>query len=153
MWRADVPGRGWSSPVVWGEQIFLTAVLNDQDAAAAPGIYSGPPDRLLPGEHVWKLYCLDFDTGNRSGKTATRGTGGILHLKNTYASETPVTDGEHVYVYFGNLGLYCYDAEETLAWSKSLGPIKHAWAGARGHRRSCTRRRSSWSTTTRKSRF
>jgi outer membrane protein assembly factor BamB len=127
VWRADVPGRGWSSPVVWGEKIFLTAVLNDKTPPPRPGLYIQDLQGKVPaGEHIWKLYCLDFHTGKSLWeKTVHRGTpGGAIHLKNTYASETPTTDGDHVFAYFGNLGLYCYDMKGNLAWSQKLGPYQ-----------------------------
>ncbi len=127
VWSLDIPGRGWSSPVVWGDKIFVTAVLNDKTPTPRPGLYIQDLNgKIPPGEHVWKLYCIDFNTGKPIwDKVVHQGNPGEpIHLKNTYASETPVTDGANVYVYFGNLGLYCYDMKGTLVWSKTIAPRK-----------------------------
>lgn len=127
IWRVDVPGRGWSSPVVWGEQVFTTAVLNDKTPLPRRGLYiQDLLGKIPPGEHVWKIYCHDFATGKlRWERIIHRGLPGeSIHLKNSYASETPVTDGEHVYVYFGNLGVYCYDLAGSLKWSRPMPPQK-----------------------------
>jgi outer membrane protein assembly factor BamB len=127
VWSLEIPGRGWSSPVVWGDKIFLTAVINDKTPPPRPGLYiQDLIGKIPPGEHVWKVYCIDFNTGKPLwDKVVHQGKPGEpIHLKNTYASETPVTDGEHVYVYFGNLGLYCYDMKCTLVWSRPIGPHK-----------------------------
>jgi outer membrane protein assembly factor BamB len=126
-WSLDIPGRGWSSPVVWGDKVFVTSVLNDKTPKPRPGLYiEDLKGKIPPGEHVWKLTCIDFNTGKPLwDKVVHRGSPGEpIHLKNTYASETPVTDGERVYVYFGNLGLYCYDMKGELVWSKSIAPQK-----------------------------
>jgi outer membrane protein assembly factor BamB len=127
LWRVDVPGRGWSSPIVWGDRVFVTAVINDKTPLPRKGLYiQDLLGKIPPGEHVWKLYCYDFDTGKlRWDRTLHKGApGGPIHLKNTYASETPVTDGRHVYVYVGNLGVYCHDMEGNQKWSKPLAPHK-----------------------------
>jgi outer membrane protein assembly factor BamB len=82
--------------------------------------------KVPPGEHRWVVYCFDWKTGKRLWeRTAHKGTpGGPIHLKNTYASETPVTDGERLYVYFGNLGLFCYGLDGKELWSKKWGASK-----------------------------
>lgn len=127
VWQTDIPGRGWSSPVVWGERVFLTAVINDKTPEPRKGLYiQDLYGKIPPGEHSWKLYCLHVADGKLLWeKTVHQGApGSAIHLKNTYASETPVTDGTHVYVYFGNLGIYCYDMSGVLVWSKKLGTYK-----------------------------
>ncbi len=126
-WAVDVPGRGWSSPIVWGEQVFVTAVLNDKTPPPRKGLYiQDLYGKIPPGEHVWKLYCFDFATGKlRWERVVHQGTpGGPIHLKNTYASETPATDGQHVYVFVGNLGVFCYDLQGNAKWSKKIEPHK-----------------------------
>src|SRR6266568_3265447 len=112
VWSVEVPGRGHSSPIVWGERIFLTSVIRDgayEDAKK--GLYFGGERMKAPDvEQRWMVYCLDVKTGKTlwereaaKGKPATG-----VHIKNSYASETPVTDGERLYAYFGNQGLFCY---------------------------------------------
>ena len=119
-WVAEIPGIGWSSPVVWGDHVFLTTVVNTaQQEAPRPGLYLGNwPASSAP--HRWMVFDLDFATGKvrwvkeASGAPPDR----AKHLKNSYASETPVTDGERVYAYFGGRGLYAFDLAGDLLWSK-----------------------------------
>src|SRR5260370_40281163 len=78
-----------------------------------------PPDVV----YRWQVYCLDRATGKVLWKQiALEGKPRIpIQQSNTYASETPVTDGERVYAYFGMHGLYCYDFEGNLVWKQDLG--------------------------------
>ncbi|HEV3118519.1 MAG TPA: PQQ-binding-like beta-propeller repeat protein [Gemmataceae bacterium] len=126
VWKTDIPGKGWSSPIVWGERIFLTSVTREgKGEEAKKGLYFGG-DRPKPpeDEHRWLVYCLDFKTGKILWeREAHKGKPGTpLHIKNSYASETPVTDGERVYAYFGNVGLFCYDMNGKELWSKKWDP-------------------------------
>jgi hypothetical protein len=125
-WVADIPGIGWSSPVVWGDHVFLTTVINTgNQEAPKPGLYVGNwPASTAP--HRWMVYDVDFATGKvRWAKEVDRvPPGHAKHLKNSYASETPVTDGERVYAYFANLGLFTFDMNGNPIWSKHLGPFK-----------------------------
>jgi len=127
-WKADIPGRGWSSPVIWGDTVFLTSVVSlGELEAPKKGLYFGgnrpnAPDTI----HQWKIYAIDLKTGAlrwekqvHEGKPLTP-----RHLKNSYASETPVTDGERLYVYFGNVGLYCLDFAGNMVWEKDMAPVK-----------------------------
>ena len=127
-WQIDLPGRGWSSPVVWGDRIFVTTVetdtkLPDQKKGLYINDLTGKPQE---GEHRWMVYCLDWKTGQTLWKKeAFKGEPqSPIHIKNTYASETPVTDGERVYACFGNVGLVCYTLEGKEVWSKKLSPHK-----------------------------
>jgi outer membrane protein assembly factor BamB len=135
-WSTTVPGRGWSSPVVAGDLVFLTSVIGSSDhVTAKKGLYFGGEQMKPPAdEHRWMVYALDLATGQiRWEREAARGVpAGTAHSKNSYASETPVADGEHVYAYFGNKGLYCYDRAGKLAWSKTwpVYPTKFGWGPA-----------------------
>src|SRR5690606_24200110 len=79
----------------------------------------------------WHVLCLDRKTGRVLwDQTAHEGKPTLpIHRTNTYASETPVTDGERVYAYFGMTGLYCYDMDGKLLWKKDLGnfPMMFGW--------------------------
>jgi outer membrane protein assembly factor BamB len=136
LWKIDIPGNGWSSPVVWEDRIFVTSVVNEGETEEPrKGLYYGGNRMKIPADtHHWMVYCLDWKTGKVLWKReAHQGRPqGSLHLKNTYASETPVTDGEHVYAYFGNLGVFCYDMDGELVWSKSWNPVKtrYGWGTA-----------------------
>ncbi len=127
VWQAEVPGQGWSSPIVWGDRIFVTAVMNEKTPLPRKGLYiQDLLGKIPPGEHVWKLYCYDFDTGKRRWERIVHqgAPAGPVHMKNSYASETPVTDGQHVYASFGNLGVYCFDMDGKRKWSKPLDAHK-----------------------------
>jgi outer membrane protein assembly factor BamB len=135
-WAAKIPGRGWSSPIVWGDRIFLTSAikLKGDDEKVKPGLYFAGerPTPKVPFRYV--VICLDFNTGKVLWeKTAFEGMPKFgHHLKNTMASETPVTDGERVYAYFGNVGVYAYDLEGNLKWNRELGayPMANNWGTA-----------------------
>jgi outer membrane protein assembly factor BamB len=130
-WKSDIPGRGWSSPIVWGDKIFVTTVVSEGPVEVAKkGLYFGGDRTKLPKDvHRWMVICLDFQTGKVLWeKIAHKGLPeSLYHTKNSLASETPVTDGERVYAYFGNLGLFCYDLEGKELWSRKLGKFKMAF--------------------------
>lgn len=135
-WKTDLPGRGWSSPIVWGDRVFLTTVINTGKAEdPKKGLYFGgdrpkPPDAV----HQWKVFCLDLKTGNivwdrqvHEGQPQSP-----IHLKSSYASETSVTDGERVYCYFGNVGVFCFDFDGKELWKLNLKPhaMRNGWGTA-----------------------
>jgi outer membrane protein assembly factor BamB len=135
VWKTAIPGRGWSSPIVAGDHIYLTSVIaGTQEEAPKRGLYFGgnretPPD----DEHRWMLYCVDWKSGKllwerevHHGKAPSR------HLKNSYASETPVSDGERVYAYFGSVGVFAFDRQGKELWSLPLGPfrMRYGWGTA-----------------------
>ena len=125
-WRVDVPGKGWSSPIVWGDRVFVTTVVSEADGREPrKGLYIQDLQGTVPdGLHRWLLYCFDLKSGKRLWeREAHRGTPtSTVHLKNSYASETPVTDGERVYAYFGNVGVFCYDFDGRPIWSQRFEP-------------------------------
>ena len=115
-WKARVPGRGWSSPIVAGDRVFVTTAVQEEAPEEAER-------RVKGGVYRWEVHCYDLATGEALWqRVATRGAPRIAtHQGNTYASETPVTDGRRVYAYFGMTGVFAYDLEGTLAWKKDLG--------------------------------
>src|SRR6185369_6232363 len=110
-WVTAIPGIGWSSPIVWGDHVFLTTVVNSgQQEAPRPGFYLGDwPASTAP--HRWMVYDIDFRTGMVRWEKEVNGAppAKAKHLKNSYASETAVTDGARVYFYFGNAGIFAFD--------------------------------------------
>jgi outer membrane protein assembly factor BamB len=135
-WKIEVPGRGWSSPIVWGERVFVTTVVSDGEVEPPKkGLYFGGDRKEIPkAEHRWVVLCYDLKSGRELWREeAYRGTpSNQLHVKNTYASETPVTDGERLYAYFGNVGLFCYDLGGKRLWSTNWPPVKtrNGWGSA-----------------------
>ena len=134
-WKTPIPGIGWSSPVVWGDHIFVTAAVN---TGAPEPIKSGPlrgGDVVKPAApYRWVVYDVSLETGKirwqKDVATAVPADG--THMKNTYASETPVTDGERVYAYFANLGIFAFDLAGRQLWSKPMGPFafRDGWGSA-----------------------
>ncbi len=127
-WKAPIPGRGWSSPVVWNKYVFITTVVNQGESEAPKkGLYFGG-NRLKVSEsvHQWKVYALDLETGAVRWEREVHAGAPVapIHLKNSYASETPVTDGEHLYVYFGGVGVFCLDFEGKTIWEKRFDDRK-----------------------------
>ncbi len=132
-WKVPVGGRGHSSPIVWGDRVFLTTAV---EGDAAPG--SKAPTHLLGGKefvhpdsmgvdkrHTYKVMALDLATGKTLWER-TAYDGPVYdnrHKKGSYASPTPVTDGTRVYAYFGSEGLYAYDFAGKLAWKTDIGDI------------------------------
>lgn len=135
-WMVEIPGRGWSSPIVWGDRIFVTSAISEGDIEAPKkGLYlGGNRDKPSDKTHRWMVYCIDLKSGKILWQRVAHK--GIprqpLHIKNTYASETPVTDGQRVYVYFGNIGLFCYDMNGKSLWTKTFGSFKmrYGWGTA-----------------------
>ncbi len=126
-WKTDIAGIGWSSPIVWGNQVFLTSVINSGDTEPPKkGLYFGGERPVPPAEHRWMVYAVNFQTGKIMWEREV--FKGIpkssRHLKNSFASETPVTDGERVYAYFGNVGLFVFDMKGTLLWKQMFEPKK-----------------------------
>jgi outer membrane protein assembly factor BamB len=149
-WVTEVPGRGWSSPVVWGSRVFVTAAIN-AGAFKAPstGIYGNDLAAELTAQGLsmeevikrvsardievsaeasevrYLVYALDAATGKVLWQQeAHKGLpAGGRHRKNTYASETPATDGERLYASFGgNVGLFAYSLTGDLIWKKTWPP-------------------------------
>jgi outer membrane protein assembly factor BamB len=127
-WKAEIPGRGWSSPIVWGDRVFLTTAVNSgTNELPKKGLYVGGERANAPRpQHEWKVVCLDLSSGKvRWERVVHRGEpAGPVHVKNSYASETPVTDGERVYACFGNVGVFCLDFAGRVVWSRPLEPHK-----------------------------
>ncbi len=125
LWRVKLPGRGNSSPVVWGGKLFVTAESETRPDDAPLLAKDTAPDRLLmcfgtDGKLLWQLTAPRPEAHE------------VLYWKNTLASSTPVTDGERVIVFFGSSGLVCCDLDGKQLWHADLGtfPTMHGPAAA-----------------------
>lgn len=129
-WKVNIPGRGHSSPVIWGDKIFLTTAVRTGAAQEAPEAKPSPgakPALTTPGpqvENKFEVLCLDRKTGKllweRTATTAVPHEG--YHPQyGSFASNSPVTDGKYVYAFFGSRGMYCYDVKGKLIWKKDFG--------------------------------
>jgi outer membrane protein assembly factor BamB len=141
-WKAEIPGVGWSQPIVWDGKVFLTTCIADKRKRPRPGDWTPGEGGILSAifgsykkppniECEWKVLCLDAATGKAIWEqTAHTGKPPIpTHPNNTYATETCATDGERLIAYFGMTGVYCYDVAGKLLWSKDLGsyPTQMDW--------------------------
>jgi outer membrane protein assembly factor BamB len=186
-WKVEIPGVGWSSPVIWGNKVFITTAITENQKKPAPFTFGGgrpggerpdgdrpdgerprrerpaaddanPQDSPADGDgpkgegrrrrgggeggggfggekpdalYRFEVYCLDRNTGEVLWKqlAAEQKPAIPTHSTNTYASETPVTDGERLYTYFGMTGLFCFDLDGKHIWSKDLGvyPMFLGW--------------------------
>ena len=124
LFKVAIPGLAHSSPIVWGDRIFLTtAVSKDPNASFTPGLYGSGEASNDRSEHEWRLLCLDKRTGELIwSQTAAKGVPkDKRHIKATYANSTPATDGERVVALFGSEGLFAFDMDGKALWEKDLG--------------------------------
>jgi outer membrane protein assembly factor BamB len=133
LWKIDLPGAGWSQPVAWGERIFITTAeaANQLKPDIAKMRIGGGVQTERKLDYRWKVLCLDAANGKTLWQqTAREGHPTIaVNVSNTYASETPVTDGERLIAYFGMTGIYCYDLNGNRLWTRNLGsyPMMFGW--------------------------
>ena len=170
-WKVDIPGKGYSSPVIWGDKLFLTAAIPNEpipEPQARPGPRGkrgGPPGgprgkRAGPGgpqsdgpragrprakrggggpgrgmrlgkasgvEHRFVVLCLDKNTGETLWEKTVKVAKpheGYHERYGSFASNSPVTDGKHLFAYFGSRGVYAFDLDGNLLWEKDLGEMR-----------------------------
>jgi outer membrane protein assembly factor BamB len=126
-WKTEIPGLGLSSPVIWGNKIFITTAISAADKEGyKPGIYGDISPVQDSSVHDWKVYCIDKYTGKIIwDRTACKGVPKMKrHPKSTHANTSVATDGKYVVAFFGSEGLYCYDMKGNLKWQKNFGLLK-----------------------------
>ena len=126
LWSAAVPGLAHSSPIVWGDRIFVTtAVSSKPNATFKRGLYGEGDASDDLSVQRWKVLCFARDSGKLLWEqTAYEGSPKEKrHMKATYANSTPATDGRVVVAFFGSQGLYAYDLDGKLLWKHDLGRI------------------------------
>jgi len=134
-WKVEIPGEGSASPIVWGDRIFvLTAVPSDEQPeqptqqsrggfgrGRGGGMHSVAPTQA----QEFAILAISRDDGSvlwrRTAREEMPHEG--AHANGTWASNSAVTDGDHVYAFFGSRGLYCYDMDGNLIWQKDLGDM------------------------------
>lgn len=134
-WKVELPGEGSGTPAVWGERVFITFALRSERLAERPPLADDTAKTEPPAHYyTFHLRCLERQTGDtvwerqvhegipREGK----------HSTNTYASASPITDGQRVWVSFGSQGIYCYDLEGTRLWERDLGEMRTRFGWGEG---------------------
>ena len=130
-WKTKLPGLGHSSPVVWGSLVFVTTAEMTGAKKPFTGVTpDGAHNNMNPlFDHQFAVMAIDRQTGAVVWRrtVATRQPHESTHESATWASNSPVTDGEHVLSFFGSNGLYCLDTGGRLLWSRDLGDmqVKH----------------------------
>jgi outer membrane protein assembly factor BamB len=123
-WITPVPGLGLSSPVVWGDDVFIsTSISGKTDANLKVGLYGDIASVEDDTAHEWRIYALEKNTGKiKWQQTAYKGVPKIKrHTKSSHANSTLATDGERIVAFFGSEGLYAYDMSGKQLWKKDLG--------------------------------
>ena len=126
LWKTDIPGIGHSSPVVWGDDIFIsTSISGKGDSSLKIGAYGDIRPVQDDSEHEWLVYAIDKKSGKVKWKqTAAKSVPKVKrHTKATHANSTLATDGERLIAFFGSEGLYAYDLKGKLLWKKDLGVL------------------------------
>jgi len=126
LWYTPIPGLAHSSPIVWGDRLFVTsAVSSNPNATFRRGLYGDGDASDDHSRQRWVVYALDKRTGRTLWERVAF-EGAPLdkrHVKSTYASSTPATDGRIVVAWFGSQGVFAYDLNGNLKWKVNLGRI------------------------------
>ncbi len=123
-WKLKIPGLGHSSPVIWGDRIFVTTAISGSGSDSLKvGLYGDIDEVGDRSEHEFWVYCIDKKSGEilweqlaHKGVPVTE-----RHTKSSHANASPATDGKYVVAFFGSDGMFCYDFEGKLIWKKKFG--------------------------------
>ncbi|MFC1489696.1 PQQ-binding-like beta-propeller repeat protein [Candidatus Latescibacterota bacterium] len=116
-WKTELPGTGYATPVIWGNDIFISAAIGPEN-------YKAPGRGQSPSQPV-KFIVMAVDRTNGKVKWESLAREAVphegMHESTTWATSSPMTDGKHVWAYFGSQGLYCYTIDGDLVWKKDFG--------------------------------
>jgi len=127
-WKTEIPGKGHATPIIWGNQIIIqTAVPTDKKVEktdAAPANPMAPTQTNLI--HQFTVISLDKNSGKVNWKTVVKEElpAERTHELGSWASNSPVTDGENIYAFFGSRGLYCLDFNGKVKWERNFGQME-----------------------------
>ena len=126
-WKANIPGRGHSSPVLWGDLVFVTTAVPTAPVAAAPAGARGGGNIASGVEHKFMVMALDRKTGKTVWEKTLLTTTpheGYHHLYGSFASNSPITDGKLLYAFFGSRGIFALDLKGNIVWQKTFGKMR-----------------------------
>ncbi|HET6893725.1 MAG TPA: PQQ-binding-like beta-propeller repeat protein [Pyrinomonadaceae bacterium] len=130
VWKTPIPGLAHSSPVVWGDKVFITTAVSDEAKPETRyGLYGDVAPVKNDPKHAWKVYALDKRTGKILWQqVAYEGLPKVKrHPKSTHADSTPATNGKYLIALFGSHGLYAYNLNGKLLWKQDLGILDAGW--------------------------
>jgi outer membrane protein assembly factor BamB len=134
LWKTPIPGLAHSSPIVWGNRVFVTtAISGATDTPFEYGLTGTAASARDDSSHSWRVYCLDKNTGRILWeKTVHEGVPKARrHMKASHANATPATDGKHLVASFGSEGLFCFDLNGKLLWRQDLGLLDGGWSAGK----------------------
>ena len=132
-WKIEIPGRGHATPIVWEDKVFIqTAIPTDRKGeegapeAEESSDRRGPPANMALNIHDFIIMAINRADGSVLWETKVCEEQPVdaTHNFGTWASNSPVTDGEHLYAYFGSRGLYCLDFDGKILWSRDFGQME-----------------------------
>jgi outer membrane protein assembly factor BamB len=130
LWKTPIPGIAHSSPIVWGDKVFVTTAVNTAgESDLKVGLYGDVKPAEDTTLHEWSLYALDLKSGKVLWhQVALKGVPKVKrHPKASHANSTPVTDGQHVVAILGSDTLFAYSIEGELQWQVDLGTLDAGW--------------------------
>jgi outer membrane protein assembly factor BamB len=124
-WKTTIPGLAHSSPIIWGDHVYVTTAVRPGKADLKVGLYGDIASANDQDSHQWRLLALDKATGkiiwDKLGHEAMPRV--KRHPKASHCNSTPATDGKRIVALFGSEGLFCFDMDGQLLWKKDLGPL------------------------------
>ena len=134
-WKAPIPGAGSATPIVWEDRIFVLSARETDVPADGPRV-PHPTAKTLPPEHKFDFIvtCLNRETGDVEWQQVAvqEAPHEGAHTTNSYASASPTTDGERLYVSFGSRGIFCFDLEGQRVWNRDLGDMRTRYGWGEG---------------------
>ncbi len=134
-WKVPIPGLGHSSPIVWGDRVYvLTAVRQQGESSLKVGLYGNIAPVNDDSPHSWRLFALDRSTGATIWETELLEAVPKIkrHTKASHANTTPATNGEVIVSMLGSEGLYVHDMQGKLVWKKDLGVLDSGFFQVKG---------------------
>jgi outer membrane protein assembly factor BamB len=125
-WKIEIPGKGHATPIVWGNQIIVQTAVPTDKKIAKP---DAPASQMAPNQtdliHQFTVISIDKTSGKINWKTVVKEELPVerTHELGSWASNSPVTDGENIYAFFGSRGLYCLDMKGNVKWKRNFGQM------------------------------
>jgi len=132
-WKTEIPGKGHSTPIIWGDQIIVTSAVpigkepeKPKEAEATQGRRRGMSGNKTSLVHKYVVMSIDRNNGSVNWETVVNEEKPVesTHNLGSWASNSPVTDGEYIYAYFGSRGLFCLDFKGKVLWKRDFGQME-----------------------------